>query len=120
MNRQNGPKPIPVYDASGRHVVGVVTGAVFRKAVKGTAHQLRQPPAWAFDVASLDAAERAGAVIVELVDVETETVYRATLAAIRRDGFTFNRGFGQQRGLVLGLWETVTQERPHQLSLLEN
>ena len=116
----NAPKPIPVYDAGGRFVVGVVTGGMFCKTAKGSTHMLRQPPAWAFDVATLAAAERAGATEVQILDTESGTYYRAAVATVRREGFTFNRGHNPQIGLILAHWQTSKRERNNpQLALFD-
>jgi hypothetical protein len=95
-------KTTPIY--SGARVVGKVTGGVFVKTVAGSAHFLRKPPAIAFDVSSLDDAERAGAVQVQVTDRETGRIYRAPLALVRSAGFAVNRGYGAQWALPLCYW----------------
>jgi len=93
-------------------VVGVVDGGVFCKSVRGSIHQLRVPPAWCLDVGSLADAEAAGAVRVEIRDVESGCVYRADIALIRRRGFEFDRGHGVQVGLALALWDCQRPGEP--------
>lgn len=105
----------PIY--AGGRVVGQVVGGVFRKAVKASVHFLRRPPAIAFDLDSLRAAERAGAVRVEVTDTETGKVYRALLAEVLERGFSLNRGHGAQVALVLGMWNKETAAQ--QMTLLE-
>lgn len=89
--------------------VGFVKRDCFYKNFRASVHMLRKPPAIAFDVESLDMAEQAGAVRVQVTDTETGTMYRANLAHIRENGFPFNRGFGEQVALPLSGW-TVTRK----------
>ena len=98
-------------------VVGYVQGDAFCKTVRASIHQLRVPPAWALDAQSLDDAERAGAVRVEIRDVESGCVYRADIALIRRRGFRVSRGFGVQVGLALALWECQRPGEPQAVQL---
>jgi len=84
--------------------VGEVKHGVFVKHVKGSVHFLRKPPAIAVDVHSLAETERYGAESVCIVDTETGREYCASIAHIRARGFVFNRGFGEQIALPLGLW----------------
>jgi len=107
----------PVY-AQGR-VVGEVRGGVFCKTVRGSAHMLRRPPAWALDLGSLLQAEKLGARWVHITDIETGNCYRATIEQIRRYGLTFDRGHGRQIGLPLDRWTVTRPGEPaaEQLSL---
>ncbi len=89
----------PIY--SGAHIVGYVLGEIFSKTITGIKHILRQPPAIAFDLATLDDAARAGANRVEVKDRESGRIYRAPLALVRSAGFTLNRGFDLQIALTL-------------------
>lgn len=107
-------KPVPVY--SGRRVVGTVDQGTFRKRVRSSRHQLRQPPAWAFDVDTLRQAAAAGAVRVVVEDTDTGTVFRATWDTLRRHGFEIDRGHGRQLVLTLDHW--TTDNKPHQARLL--
>ncbi len=98
---------------------GVVRGDVWRKRVAGSKHQLRVPrPAWAVDAADLDAAERVGAVVLELTDLESGTTYRASLRTLREKGRYFNRGYGAQVALDLEHWRTEQPGAARQLVLL--
>ena len=92
---------IPVYLSGGQKPIGFVRGRTFCKTITGSKHILRRPPAIAFDVSSLDAAERAGAVDVAVTDSETGRVYRATIADVRRYGFFVARGHGRQVALPI-------------------
>ncbi len=91
----------PIY-AAGR-VIGKVKGDTFYKTIRSS-HYLRRPPAIAFDIQSLDDAEQAGAVKVQVRDRENGTVYKSAIKHIREKGKPFNRGFGDQIYLVLEGW----------------
>lgn len=93
-------KSITVF--AGKQAVGNVSGEVFRKRIQGSKHLLTRPPALAFDVASLEAAQKAGARRVEVEDAETGRVFITEIARIWRDGFTFDRGHGRQIALAIG------------------
>ena len=96
---------------SGSKVIGRVKGDTFQKSIKGSKHMLHKPPAIAFDVSTLDQAERAGAVKVQVIDQETGITYRANLEHIKEKGFTFNRGFGEQIALTMEGWSQTRRGR---------
>jgi len=85
-------------------VVASLLGRTLRKRVRGSLHQLRTPPAWAFDVSILEAARQDGAQTVEVADVESRKVYKAPILAFFLHGVHINRGFGQQTALPLAYW----------------
>jgi len=89
----------------GKVCVGVVEGQVFHKNVIGSKHMLRKPPAWAFDISTLDQAEIAGARTVQIRDMESGREYVAPIATIRARGFLVTRGHGRQVALGLGHWQ---------------
>ena len=93
-------RAIPVRRADGR-IVGELAGDTLRKHAKRE-HMLREPAAWAWDAAILDAAERAGARFTEVQC--SGLIYRASLADFKRYGFPVRRGYGDQRGLALTYW----------------
>lgn len=99
MNRQSLTR-IPI--RANQKIVGDVRGETFYKNLVGSKHFLRIPRAIAFDVSSLDDAERVGAHFVEIRDVESGRVYRASIAKIRAKGFRVARGHGEQVALALG------------------
>ena len=72
---------------------------------------LRTPKAWSVDMADLDAAERCGAHTLELRETEQNHVYRVSLADLRAQGFTLDRGHGAQIALPLAAW-TVDGQAP--------
>ena len=92
---------VPIYLRGASRPVGQVTGAVFEKSIAGSKHLLHRPQALAFDLSTLDDAERAGAEFVAVRDSETGTVYRQRIDTIRRYGFMVTRGFGRQIALPL-------------------
>ena len=101
---------------AGGKVVGEVVGNVFQKKVRGSKHMLREPKGWALDCQSLEDAVQVGAEVVELVDVETDTTYSATVARIHSKGFRLDRGFGQQIALALQHWSTRRPGEAQQLA----
>jgi len=79
-----------VRTAQSHHSTGVkhgqIQGNVWRKRLCASKHFLRKPPAIAVDLEDLDAAERCGAELLCVVDVETNRTYLASLAVIREPG----------------------------------
>jgi hypothetical protein len=102
--------------ASGR-VVATVDGDCLKKQLDGSKHLLRKPPGIAFDADILEAAERAGAVRVEVRDRETGITYRSTLADFWTHGVKLDRGFGLQVCLPFGFWLARRPGAPVQLGL---
>jgi hypothetical protein len=100
---RHSTRPVPIRVNNRR--VGVVDGDVFRKKVHGSKHQLWRPPAWAADIDNLHAAREAGARHIEIVDMDTGSVYRTSIARMLADGFPVNRGYGAQVALALPLWD---------------
>lgn len=90
---------IPIF-CNGR-AIGRVTGRIFRKTITGSKHMLRSPKAIAFDVCTLDDAQRAGASHVSVTDSETGRTYCAPIDDVRRFGFPVVRGHGRQVALTL-------------------
>ena len=89
---------------SGTRVIGLVSGDIFKKTIIGSKHFLRMPPAIAFDVSTLEDAERAGATTVEVIDKETSVIYRTSIYTIWKMGKRFNRGHGNQIFLPICNW----------------
>ena len=83
---------------------GRVTGNTYRKTVTGSIHRLRKPIAWAIDCADLAEAERRGAVRIEILDLETQITYMATIEYFRAHALTLDRGFGRQLALEIRHW----------------
>jgi endonuclease YncB( thermonuclease family) len=85
-------------------VVGYIEGDTFHKQVEASRHFLRRPPAIAFDVSTLDDAEKQGAKHVCVTDRETWKEYHARMSTVRDKGFSMNRGYGNQIALPLTEW----------------
>lgn len=101
---------VPVYLRGTEKPIGTVRGQTFYKTIQGSKHLLRHPPALAFDLSTLEDAERAGATHVAVTDSETGRTYRAAIATIRRDGFPVVRGFGKQIALPLASYSVDGQQ----------
>ena len=101
---------------AGGHIVGKVKGDTFYKAVDGSRHFLRVPPAICFDAQSLKEAAKAGANTAEVTDRETGKTYRTSIRLLWESGFKVNRGFGDQIALPFDKWQVVGE--PSQLNLL--
>jgi len=101
---------IPIHRADGKRI-GKVKGQVFYKSVKSSRHLLRHPIAWAIDESSLEEAKQAGAIMVQIRDIETGAIFRSLISDIETKGFTFNRGCGLQIGLRLEDWVEVQKDR---------
>jgi hypothetical protein len=108
MSKKDIPIRVP-----GKGVVGVVRGNLFIKKVHAHIHFLEIPPAIANDISVLRDAEKAGATICLIIDLDTKKKYYASFKQIWKIGFEFNRGHGDQIGLPMKYWSTdlpVTQE----------
>ncbi len=114
------PRPMqtgsPVF--VGAVVVGNVSGGVFTKTARGSRHMLRSPRGWALDLQSLRDAEGAGAVTVEIVDVESGITYSAPCSRIHLLGFHLNRGHGEQIALLLRYWQQLPPAGSYQQAAL--
>jgi len=97
-----------VRTAQSHHSTGVkhgqIQGNVWRKRLYASKHFLRKTPDVAVNLEDLDAAERCGAELLCVVDVETNRTYLASLAVIRKHGLELDRGFGLQVALPLHRW----------------
>jgi len=106
---------IPIFAENGK-VIGEVKNGVFSKKLSGSRHFLRKPPAICFDVVSLKQAEAAGAIRIEITDMENGKIYHAPLRLVWQKGFTLDRGYGRQIGLALNYWQ-LKEKKERQLSL---
>jgi hypothetical protein len=107
-------KAIAIKTDAGK-VVGHVIGDIFYKKVSGTKHFLRSPPGIAFDVSSIEAATKAGALFLNVMDGDTGCIYAASLATLGMKGIRLNRGHGAQIALPMAHWSI---DNPRQLKLL--
>ena len=90
--------------------VGHVNGDEFVKKVHSSTHFLRKPRGIAFDLDSLDKAQKFGAKRVKIYDLDTGLIYSVKIEIILEKGFVFNRGFGNQIGLTLNYWKCVGKQ----------
>ena len=102
--RSRAAQVVKIWDSRGYVVAGVRPDGTLQKDVSGSRHFLKKPPAIAFDALVLDRAEAEGATVAEVTDVENGSIYTASVATIRRDGFKIDRGYGAQIGLLLREW----------------
>jgi hypothetical protein len=84
--------------------MGVVLGDVLRRVCESK-HQLKNPPAWAFDVAGLRHAQELGADLVRVEVSNTGDVFEAPIHQLWEHGFQFDRGFGRQVALEVKWWK---------------
>lgn len=99
------------YNQRGK-VIGRLVGKTLQKKVKGSVHQLRKPPSWAWDSAVIKEAEGMGAKDTEITDSETETKYKASLIDFHIHGIPINRGYGEQIALPIAYWTTDEGDNP--------
>lgn len=100
-NTQHRGQSVPIYLPGRDKPIGYVNGQFFRKTIVGSKHMLRSPKAIAFELCTLDDAEKAGATHVSITDSETGRTYCAPIATVRRYGFPVVRGHGRQIALAL-------------------
>jgi hypothetical protein len=101
----------------GKKIVGKVVENEFVKKVHSVKHFLHKPPAIAFDVGSLEQAQKLGATQVKIIDLDSGIVYKVTIELILEKGFRFNRGYGNQIGLTLNYWQLEGSTQNPQLAL---
>ncbi len=111
----NKNTPIPIY-CQGKPV-GRVVGDTFYKIVYGSKHFLKIPKAIAFDVSTLHDALNAGATKVQVTDIETGNIYKASISHIFKNGFRVNRGWGEQVALVFDGFIHIRKGHLEQITL---
>ncbi len=99
------------YNQKGK-VIGRLVGKTLQKKVKGSVHQLRKPPGWAWDEAVIKRAEELGGTESEITDIETGTKYIANLSLFHVYGILINRGYGEQIALPIAYWTTDEEDNP--------
>ena len=104
-------KTVKVRDISGRRVVGTIANGVFYKAVKGSKHKLKFPPAWAIDSHAFD--EQLFGKVTKIVIIDEETGQRFTISPLtfHLNKKTLNRGHGKQYFLELEKWNLVDENQ---------
>lgn len=106
----------PIY--AGQKKVGQVVDGVFIKRVLASKHQLRKPPGYAFDISTLEQAEKAGANELKIIDIETGNIYRAAISTIWTKGFPRQSPcYEPQFGLELHHWSKGNEPTVNQLFL---
>ena len=103
------------FSEQGKPVARQIGNTLFKR-VRGSVHQLRQPPSWAIDEKILQEAISNGVNMVEIFDVETRKIYRVSIDYFTKSGIRLNRGFGLQVALPLNYW-TVSRQDIRQLKL---
>jgi hypothetical protein len=93
----------PIY-ALGK-VVGNVIGEYFIRRMKKSKHFLRQPPAIASNIDTLEQAVQAGARFCTVFETESNRTYQVPISRIYEKGRIIERGFGKQIALALHLWD---------------
>jgi len=86
-------------------VVGEVRGTVFYRTLHPN-HILRKPPSIALHVEVLKRISAAGATMVEFA--LGDTIYRAPLTLYWERGIPIDRGWGEQRALLLTDFYTIS------------
>jgi hypothetical protein len=93
-----------LYTADGRHSGCVCEDGILKRRASAQRHQLRYPPAWAFEEQLLREAERQGVTLVQVVDTDTGQTYTASLSRFWTHGVRIERGHGVQWALPLNQW----------------
>lgn len=98
----NSTTTTKIYNARGQ-VCGQVLNGVF--CWTGTnRHMLHKPPALALEVEVVTQLETLNVKALQFTNRETGVIYRAAFPHFLERAFPLNRGFGEQRGLVLTGW----------------
>jgi hypothetical protein len=84
--------------------IGEIRSRVFTKKVKGSKHQLLNPPAWCIDKKAFDTYWKQFDAIV-IVDTETGQCYKVSTDYFRGYSEELDRGFGAQYMLQLEHWD---------------
>ncbi len=116
--RKNMSEKKAVFIRSGK-AVGSVINNIFFKKLDSRKHFLRKPPAIAFDVSSIEKAERYGASIINVYDTHKKVIYTAKISTLNKNGMKLNRGFGNQIALPLHFWKKESEKTQQQMELLD-
>jgi hypothetical protein len=98
------PQRLVIYGAQGK-IRGIIENRVLRKAIRGSLHLLRKPPAIALDARMYD-RYRPYFDEIEITDADTGIVYRVAASYFDRCRFVIERGYGKQYALELKRWHT--------------
>jgi hypothetical protein len=84
-----------LYTSDGKHSGCVLEDGMLKRKASARRHQLRYPPAWAFEENILREAERQGATLVQVVDTDTGCdLHGERLAVSGRTACGLNAGMG--------------------------
>jgi hypothetical protein len=103
-----------LYTSDGRHSGCVCEDGILKRRASAQRHQLRYPPAWAFEENILREAERQGVTLVQVVDTDTGQTYTAPCEQVLDAWCALERGYGVQWALPLNQWH---REDPAQARL---
>lgn len=93
-----------LYALNGR-AVATFDGVDVVKTVDQARHQLKHPPAWAFDEIILSQAREFGARHFVIKTRDTRRTYTVGVETFGENCRSFDRGFGVQVFLPLSFWE---------------
>lgn len=108
---------IPIYTSDKSRIVGYVERDAYITPRRASVHQLRVPPAWAFDFDVLERAQQLGATRVIVRELEHNEEYEAQLADVLH-GIPVSRGFGEQVALPLAFWRVNGLPSEHERQTL--
>ncbi len=103
-----------LYTSNGKHSGCVLEDGVLKRVASARRHQLRRPPAWAFEEQILREAERDGVTLVQIRDTDTGCTFTASISRFWTHGVRVERGYGVQWALPLNQWH-VTNPRQRTL-----
>jgi hypothetical protein len=113
--RDKSGKGQPAFSEKGK-VVGIFIDGYLKKNVRRSKHMLQKPPAWCWDEETISHAEELGIEKTEIHEIEEGKTYIASIRDFRENGFSVQRGFGNQLGLTLAHWKIDSQDDDKQLT----
>jgi hypothetical protein len=93
-----------LYTTDGRHSGCVLEDGMLKRKASAQRHQLRRPPAWAFEEQILREAERNGVTLVQVLDTDTGCTFTSSISRFWTHGLRIERGYGVQWALPLNQW----------------
>ena len=96
--RSNDGKVIGEYDSIDK---------VFFKKVRGSAHMLREPLAWAIDSVVVDTLDNLDCEEIQVTDRENGKEYVVEFATFQEKAIIVDRGYGEQKALPLNYWTVI-------------
>jgi len=92
------------YSLDGRPVAWF-SGNILYKTIDGKRHMLRKPRAIAWAACIVDDAVERGCTQLEVFDRDTSVTYRCSVERFQTFAGRLNRGYEEQRFLVLSRWD---------------